>query len=73
VFTVLDVACGFGHVSLDEQSPFLTTFNTPFGQYLWKRMPFGIKSTPEIFQRTMHERTEGLNGVEVIADDCWLW
>ena len=69
VFTVLDVACGFWHVALDERSSFLTTFNTPFGRYRWKRMPFGIKSAPEIFQRKMHELIEGLNGVEVIADD----
>ena len=69
VFTVLDVACGFWHVVLDEQSSFLTTFNTPFGRYRWKRMPFGIKSAPEIFQHKMHELIEGLNGVEVIADD----
>ena len=69
VFTVLDVACGFWHVVLDEQSSFLTTFNTPFGRYRWKRMPFGIKSAPEIFQRKMHELIEGLTGVEVIADD----
>lgn len=32
-------------------------------------MPFGIKSAPEIFQRKMHELIEGLNVVEVIADD----
>ena len=69
MFTVLDVACGFWHVSLDEQSSFLTTFNTPFGRYRWKRMPFKIKSAPEIFQRKMHELIERLNGVEVIADD----
>ena len=32
-------------------------------------MPFGISSAPENFQRRMHEVTEGLKGVEVIADD----
>ena len=32
-------------------------------------MSFGIKSAPEISQRKMHELIEGLNGVEVIADD----
>ncbi|PFX31634.1 Retrovirus-related Pol polyprotein from transposon 17.6 [Stylophora pistillata] len=69
VFTVLDVACGFWHVALDEQSSFLTTFNTPFGRYRWKRMRFGIKSASEIFQRKMHELIEGLNEVEVIVDD----
>ena len=32
-------------------------------------MPFGISSTPEVWQRTVHEFVEGLQGVEVIADD----
>ena len=32
-------------------------------------MPFGISSAPEIFQRHMHELIEGLQGVEVVADD----
>ena len=61
---VLDVACGFWHVVLDNQSSFLTTFNTLFGRYCWKRMPFGIKSAPEIFQRKMHKLIEGLNGAQ---------
>ena len=33
-------------VVLDEPSSYLTTFNTPFGRYRWKRMPFGINSAP---------------------------
>ena len=41
VFTVLDVVCGFWHVVLDDQSSFLTTFNTLFRRYRWKRIPFG--------------------------------
>ena len=32
-------------------------------------MPFGICSAPEVWQRTMHEFVEDLEGVEVIADD----
>ena len=32
-------------------------------------MPFGIASAPEIWQQNMHEIIEGLNGVEVIADN----
>ena len=69
VFTVMDVRNGFWHVSLDEDSSYLTTFQTPFGRYRWKRMPFGISSAPEVFQRKMHELIEGLAGVEVVADD----
>ena len=69
VFTILDVSKGFWHVLLDKPSSFLTTFHQPFGQYRWKRMPFGISSAPEVFQRCMHELIEGLHEVEVIADD----
>ena len=69
VFTALDVAKGFWHIELDEPSSFLTTFHTSFGRYRWRRMPFGISSAPEVFQRRMHELIEGLEGVEVVADD----
>ena len=69
VFTSPYVSNGFWHVGLDEESSFCTTFSTPFGTYRWKRMPFGIRSAPEVFQRKMHELIEGLRGVEVIADD----
>ena len=69
VCTKLDVHNGFWHVKLNEESSYLTTFNTPFGRYRWQRLPFGISSAPEVFQRKMHELIEGLAGIEVIADD----
>ena len=69
VFSVLDVRKGFWHVELDEPSSYLTTFNTPFGWYRWRRMPFGICSAPEVFQRRMHQLIEGPHGAEVVADD----
>ena len=69
VFCIMDVQSGFWHVPLDEQSSYYTTFNTPFGRYRWLRMPFGISSAPEVFQRKMHQVAEGLKRVEVIADD----
>ena len=59
----------FSQKRLDTDSSYKTTFNTPFGRYRWKRMPFGICSAPEIWQRTMHEFVEDLEGLEVIADD----
>lgn len=49
IFTVLDVKHGFWHVELTEESSYLTTFNTPFGRYRWKRMPFGVNSANEEF------------------------
>ena len=72
VFTVLDVPHEFWHVRLDDCSSYLTTFHTPFGRFRYKRMPFGISSAPEVFQKKMHKLTDGLHavhGIEVVADD----
>ena len=69
VFSVLDAKCGFWQVKLEEKSSHFTTFNTPFGRFRWLRMPFGINSAPEVFQRKMNEAIEGLQGIHVIADD----
>ena len=68
-FTLCDAKDGFHQILLDDASSYLTTFNTPFGRYRWARMPFGISSAPEVWQRRMHEFVEDLEGVEVIADD----
>jgi len=73
VFSVLDAKDGFYHVKLDEESSFLTTFNTPFGRYRWLRMPQGISSAPEEYQRRQHEAIRDLRGVEVIADDTLVF
>jgi hypothetical protein len=69
VFSVLDAKEGFWHIKLDESSCFLTTFWTPFGRYRWLRMPFGLSSAPEEFQRRQHEVLEGLSGAECVMDD----
>ena len=68
VFTVLDAKDGFYQVKLDKESSLLTTFWTPFGRYRYLRMPQGISSAPEEYQRRRNEALAGLNGVEVIAD-----
>ena len=73
LFSVVDCKDGFWKVRLTESSSFLTTFWTLFGRYRWLRMPFGISSAPEEFQRRLHEITAGLAGVEVIADDILIY
>ena len=48
LFSVFDASNGFWQVELDDESSSLTTFNTPFGRYRWKRMPFSINSAPSL-------------------------
>ena len=70
VFSKLDVREAYWHVRLDESSRKLTTMITPFGRYMWKRLPFGLKVSSEIFQRTIDEALGNLKGrVFNIADD----
>ncbi|KAL1277373.1 hypothetical protein QQF64_024046 [Cirrhinus molitorella] len=51
IFSVVDANQGFWQIRLDEESSKLCTFNTPFGRYSFTRLPFGISSAPEVFQR----------------------
>lgn len=47
----------------------MTTFNTPFGRYRFCRLPFGLKSSQDEFQRKIDESFEGLSGIVAIVDD----
>ena len=51
----------------------LTTFNSLFGRYCFKRMPFGIKSAQEVFQKRMCQLLGDLPGVETDIDDILVW
>lgn len=73
VFSKLDASSGFYQIPLDDKSCELTTFITPMGRYCFKRIPFGITSAPEIFQRHMSELLSGLDGVKVIVDDVLIY
>ena len=42
VFTKADLASGYWHIELDEESSRLTTFQTCHGRYRWRRLPFGL-------------------------------
>ncbi|XP_063962065.1 uncharacterized protein K02A2.6-like [Lytechinus pictus] len=72
IFTKLDANSGFWQLPLDDYSKLLTTFITPFGRFCFNRLPFGITSAPEIFQRTMSGIIEGLDGVICHVDDVLI-
>ncbi|XP_064469924.1 uncharacterized protein LOC135384661 [Ornithodoros turicata] len=68
VFSKLDATSGFNQVKLAPESQELTTFITPFGRYCYQRLPFGITSAPEFFQRVMAQVLEGQEGVVNMID-----
>lgn len=73
VFSKLDANCGFYQIPLDEKTSKMCTFSTPFGRYRFLRLPFGIASAPEVFQKAMNEVFEGLPGTRVYVDDILVW
>ena len=73
VFAFVDVSEAFHTIVLDEKSSMLATFQGPNGRYCYNRMPFGIASGPEKYQRRQHEFLDGLRGVINIADDIWVY
>ena len=73
MFSKLDANSGFWQVPLSQNSRELTTFITPFGRYCYNKLPFGISSAPEHFQRRMHSLLEGLEGVVCVMDDILVF
>ena len=68
-FSLLDAKSGFWHVPLDHESSMLTTFNTPWGKYRWKRLPFGLKVSGDVFQERLDRVLRSIPNTTGIADD----
>ena len=73
IFSKLDAKSGYWSVPLDAQNQLYTTFNTPFGRLCFKRLPFGLKTSEDVFQKAMDDILEGLPGVISIADDITVY
>ena len=73
IFSKLDANSGFWQIPLAEESIPLTTFMTPFGRYCFHRLPFGITSAPEHFQRRMSEMVGDMEGVVCLIDDFLIY
>ena len=73
VFSKLEARHGYWQIPLDESSQLLTTFNTPFGRWFFTRMPFGIKSAQEVFEKIISQHFDDLEGVATDIDDILVW
>ena len=73
IFSKLDANSGFWQIPLSDDSRLLTTFVTPNGRYCFNKLPFGISSAPELFQKKMQHILEGLKGVLCHMDDVLIF
>ena len=67
-FTILDAKSAFYQIPLDEESSYITTFGTPFGRFRYLRMPMGISSASEVYQRGIEHLLAGYPCVAIMDD-----
>lgn len=74
-FTTLDLASGYHQIEIEKSDREKTAFSTQNGHYEFLRMPFGLKTAPATFQRTMNNVLRGLQGVHclVYLDDILIY
>ena len=73
IFSKLDANSGIWQIPLAKKSRLLTTFVIPYSRYCFNKLPFGICSAPEHFQRRMSEVLAGLEGVLCLMDDVLVF
>ncbi len=62
VLSSIDLISGFWQFPLDAKSREITVFSTPFGHYVWLRLPMGPRNAPLTFQRMVNSPSSGLTG-----------
>lgn len=72
-FSKLDANSGFWQFQLAPESQILTTFITPFGRYKFKRLPFGITSAPEFYQKKMSQLLSDIEDHVCNMDDILVY
>ena len=60
-------------IHLDEASQEITTFRTPFGRYCYRRLPFGLCVSQDLFQQAMDRILARAPGCVGIADDVVVY
>jgi hypothetical protein len=63
---------GYYHIPLDVEAQNLCTTILPLGKYQCKRLPMGVKTSPDIFQRIMYELLGDINNIQVYLDDILI-
>ena len=67
----IDASSGYHNLEVDDRSSHLTTFACQFGRYRFKRLPFGLAPTGDMFQCKIDDIFKDLPNVFGIVDDIF--
>ena len=63
------MASGFHQLLLRPSDRCKTAFSTPWGHYHFKRVPFGLKNAPSVFQKQVNKIVRQSKGQHAFFDD----
>ena len=75
LLTKLDLMSGFLQLAMHQDTEHKSTFVVRGYSYQWKRVPFGLRNSPIVFQKTMVEVLKGLlfKTCLIYLDDIIVW
>ncbi|XP_043191626.1 uncharacterized protein K02A2.6-like [Amphibalanus amphitrite] len=73
LFCKLDLKHAYQQMPLDEESRAMTTVSTHKGEFVMKRLPFGVASSGALFQEAMDRVLEGQEGCRCYLDDLLVF
>jgi transposase InsO family protein len=72
VFTKLDLSHAYAQLEVESESQKYLTINTHKGLYRYTKLPYGVKSSPKIFQRVMDQILQGIPKCVCKQDDILI-
>jgi hypothetical protein len=68
----IDLSMGHYHIPLNLEAQKLCTTILPWGKYQYTRLPMGVKTSPDIFQRIMYKLLGDIHTIQVYLDDILI-
>jgi hypothetical protein len=67
--TTIDLIMGYYHITVDLEAQKLFTTILTWGKYQYKRLPMGVKTSPNIFQIIMYKLSGDIPNKQIYLDD----
>ena len=67
IFSTIDGTGAYHNVPIAEQDRPLTAFVSPFGQFQFCQMPFGLSNAPQVYSRLVQLLLQGTDVRHILA------